>query len=563
MFGVVSALTYTGANIALRAVADRGGFDWAVWVSCVKAVPAALAAWLLVAWRAGRGLPALPPRRLVVPLVVTGLVMQFVGNVSFQWSLSLGGLALTVPLSFASLILTGAVLGRIVLGEPIGARSSAAMAVLMLAIAVLSVGAEGATEALTRDATFWTIAVAVLSATAAGVAYGACGVVIRRTVTARVSLSAALVLLSTAGVVGLGALSLIRSGPAQLLATPADDFAIMIAAGTLNAVAFFAVSAALRHIPVTEVNLLNASQTAMCAIAGVLWFAEPPTVWLYAGVLLTMAGLVLLDNGRRLFDVERLRRETFVRHVEVHRQIGSTNDRALELAAAPQIETPLLVLAETQTGGRGRGANRWWTGPGALTFSLVLDAERLNLPSGRWPKLSLTAGLAVCEALAETVNGAAIGLKWPNDVYLGGRKLCGILVECPSAAAGRIVVGIGINVNNSLATAPSDLRLLATSLFDETLQRHDLNDVLVCVLARLEAELAHLAAADADLSHRWRAYCMLQDLPLSIAGPAERISGICRGIDRDGALLLETAAGITRVFSGVVTRLDPPVYSPV
>ena len=115
LFGVISALAYTGTNLTLRRMANTQSLDWAIWVSCWKGVPAAVVAWVLVAYRARRGLPALPPMALVLPLMATGLFMQFIGNVSFQWALSLGGLALTVPLTFATLIGSGAVLGRVVL----------------------------------------------------------------------------------------------------------------------------------------------------------------------------------------------------------------------------------------------------------------------------------------------------------------------------------------------------------------------------------------------------------------------------------------------------------------
>jgi drug/metabolite transporter, DME family len=559
-FGIVSALAYTGTNVALRAVADGsigGGVDWAAWVSCIKAVPGALAAWVLVAWRAGRGLPALPPRRLVVPLVATGLLMQFGGNLAFQWALSLGGLALTVPLCFATLILSGAVLGRMYLAEGVTPRSAVAMGLLLGAIVVLSVGADEATGAVAASSagpvSFGTIALAVVAAACAGMAYGASGVVIRRMVTGRLSLSATLVLLSTAGAVGLGLMCLVRLGPARLLATPADDLATMFVAGTLNAVAFFAVSASLKYLSVIHANLINASQTALCAAAGVWLFGETLTGWLAAGIVLTMLGLLLLDSRRAGFDLQRLRDAGPVRRVECHRALASTSDRALELAGREVLDTPYLVLAEVQTGGRGRGTNRWWAGPGALTFSLILEAGRLRVPPERWPKLALTAGLAVSDEIGERAPGAPVGIKWPNDVYLAGRKVAGILVEVPSARQGRVVLGIGININNSLAEAPAELQAMATSLLDETGRRSELTDVLVGVLRRLEREFAALASADVDLSERWRASCVLNGRPLTVLSTGDTIAGVCCGIDRDGALVIETSAGPRRVYSGTVT----------
>jgi BirA family biotin operon repressor/biotin-[acetyl-CoA-carboxylase] ligase len=557
-FGIVSALGYTGTNMALRAVADRPDLDWAAWVSCLKALPAAAVAWLLVGWHVAAGRPGLPPRRLVIPLVATGLAMQFGGNLAFQWSLSVAGLALTVPLCFATLILSGALLGRMYLAEGVTPRSAAAMGLLLAAIVLLSAGAEDAAQASgsTEAPVQWTrITLAVVAAAASGVAYGASGVVIRRMVTQRLSLAATLVLLSTAGFVALGAMCLIRMGPRALLATPPGDFGLMLLAGSLNAAAFFAVSAALKYLAVVHVNLLNASQTAMCAAAGVLMFGETLTGWLVAGIGLTIAGLMLLDRKRPAFDVQRIRKQGSVRRVECHAELPSTSDRALELAAREVLDTPCLVLAGIQTGGRGRGANRWWAGPGALTFSLIVEAAELRVPAERWPKLALTAGLAVSETIGELVPGAPIGLKWPNDVFLAGRKVSGILVEVPSSRSGRLVLGIGINVNNSLAGAPDGLRASATSLVDETGRRFDLTDVLVGVLARLDREFAGLAAADVDLSERWRASCMLEGQTLAVTTGEDRVAGVCAGVDRDGALLVDTSTGRRRIYSGTVTLL--------
>ena len=130
-------------------------------------------------------------------------------------------------------------------------------------------------------------------------------------------------------------------------------------------------------------------------------------------------------------DLNRITGSTFVKRVEFHQAIDSTNNRALQVARTAEYESPLLVLAESQTQGRGRGTNLWWAQPGALTFSLLIKTDQAQLPPDRWPQVSLTAGLAVCEAIEEFVGEPAIQLKWPNDVYVRQRKACGILIEMP------------------------------------------------------------------------------------------------------------------------------------
>jgi len=257
-----------------------------------------------------------------------------------------------------------------------------------------------------------------------------------------------------------------------------------------------------------------------------------------------------------MFDLRRIAGETFVRDVEYHPALGSTNDRALELALQPDLATPHLVLAEQQTSGRGRGANVWWSARGALTFSLVLDADSHGLPRASWPQTSLAAGLAVLQALQEFAPGNGWRLKWPNDVFLDGRKASGLLVEVPATASGRLVVGVGVNVNNSLQSAPASLAELATSLIDATGGAHDLTGVLVRVLAHLEQCVALLAHRKSELLDRWRMHCALSGRLVTLRRGGDEAHGLCRGIDDDGGLLLETPAGIRSFQSGVVARFE-------
>ena len=100
-----------------------------------------------------------------------------------------------------------------------------------------------------------------------------------------------------------------------------------------------------------------------------------------------------------MFDLEQLRRHVWLREVEFHDAIESTNVRAAELAAGGVVNCPQLVLAAGQSAGKGRGANRWWSSAGALTFSLLIEPEALGLRSEQWPRTSLCAALAVRDAV--------------------------------------------------------------------------------------------------------------------------------------------------------------------
>jgi len=241
----------------------------------------------------------LPPRSALLPLILTGLLMQYGGNVSFQYSLSVSGLAIAVPLCFSTLITTGAWLGRVLLGDPLTPRTLASVAVLIVAIVFLSDGAEHATAALHGEASSVAVLSGVVAACLAGCSWGASGVIIRRFVTGSLSVPTTLVVLSTTGVVVTGTHSLFATGVERMAATTADQWTSIVAAGVLNAIAFFTVAEALKRMPVTFVNILNTSQNAMCAAAGVLLFSEPLSTPLIVGCSLTMLGLLIVDSGRK------------------------------------------------------------------------------------------------------------------------------------------------------------------------------------------------------------------------------------------------------------------------
>lgn len=258
------------------------------------------------------------------------------------------------------------------------------------------------------------------------------------------------------------------------------------------------------------------------------------------------------EEGKDLFDVQRIEAETFVAEVAYREALPSTNDWALELARESGHRLPLLALAARQTQGRGRGANRWWSAAGALTFSLLLDTRQV-LPAARMlPPLSLVSGLSVCEALASMLPGREVRLKWPNDILLDGGKVCGILVESPASPPDRCVVGIGINVNNSFCTAPDDVRRRAISLADATGASWNLTSVLVAVLRQLELRVADFASDRLRLGTACRPWCALTGRSVTVAAGKQRIEGVCRGIDDDGALVVWTPVDERRLVSGVV-----------
>lgn len=259
-------------------------------------------------------------------------------------------------------------------------------------------------------------------------------------------------------------------------------------------------------------------------------------------------------------DLERLRTVPLLAGLEYHEEIGSTNDYAAWLAGEPDVALPHLVLAARQSAGRGRGGNSWWSGDGALTFSLILDAAALGIAPRRLPTVSLRTGLGVLRGLEPFLPRATWHVKWPNDVYLDHRKVCGILAEVPRP--NRLVVGIGINVNNSFAAAPSDVRGRAVAMSQLAGQPLPLVEVLAAVLGSLAEMLVDgngsypPPQSHAPWLELWPQYCLLTGRKVEIEQGQRRYAGICEGIDADGALLLATPSGPQRLLSGVVASVQ-------
>lgn len=262
-------------------------------------------------------------------------------------------------------------------------------------------------------------------------------------------------------------------------------------------------------------------------------------------------------------DLERLTNDTFLREVDFHEELGSTNDRAMQLAGRADDYFPLLVLTESQSAGRGRGKNTWWSHDGSLTFSVMLATSRAQLPTERWPQVSLTVGLAVCEALESILARGvpiishatlpAVQLKWPNDVYIEGRKICGVLIEAPPNCPGKLLIGIGINVNNSIGEAPEVVQASATALIDLTGRNDTLCDVLIEVLKRLDARLMPNDFWNDEVRAGWRKRCYLTGKRILIDNAARQSSGICQGIDDSGALLVEVDGHVEKHLAGTIT----------
>ena len=292
--GLFSALLYNVTNAFLRSVHNCDPF----WVSAVKALPTALlmAPWL--GWLAWRGEKVIPAPKIICLLILGSVCGQVGGNVPFQWALGEIGLALTVPLTLGGMIVFGAILGPLLLREPLTSRAIVSMVILILAMVVLTFGAEEARLSVSADdqPNFWRLVLGVSAAALSGLAYSILNVLNRYCVGHGATIPGTLLVVSVVGMLSLGGMSLARLGSAELLATKPHDLEMMLLAGLCNAVAFVALTRSLQLTSVFYVNALNATQATMAALTGILLFQEALSPWLVMGVALTILGLMLLTG---------------------------------------------------------------------------------------------------------------------------------------------------------------------------------------------------------------------------------------------------------------------------
>jgi BirA family biotin operon repressor/biotin-[acetyl-CoA-carboxylase] ligase len=224
-------------------------------------------------------------------------------------------------------------------------------------------------------------------------------------------------------------------------------------------------------------------------------------------------------------------------------ECGSTNDEAAALARAGASHGT-IVIAERQTAGRGRDGRTWQSPAGGLYLSAVL---RPALGPADVPPLTLAIGVAACDAARDV--GAHAELKWPNDLYVGDKKLAGILVEAQSHGTRleAVIVGIGVNLATTPELAPDARGATAIGKVDR-------EHFIARLLARLEHWIdRYVAGGVAAIVPAWRDR-MMHDLVLR----AGELVGALAGIDDDGALLVRDDHGrVHRIRSGDVAVLPP------
>lgn len=240
------------------------------------------------------------------------------------------------------------------------------------------------------------------------------------------------------------------------------------------------------------------------------------------------------------------------RRIHYFQETDSTNSDAVRLAGegAPH---GTVVVADRQNKGRGRRGRVWQSPPGkAIYFTILLKPE---FGSGRAAGLTLVMALSAVQAVRDCC-GLEAGIKWPNDLVVNGKKICGILTELHGGEEEKpcVVIGVGINVN--LEQMPEGLTETATSLFMESGIRTDRSELLAGLLERFEENYRiyeeHLSMA--GLLEKYNSCLVNRGRQVRVLDPKGEFEGIAGGINAAGELLVETEDGtVKEVYAGEVS----------
>jgi BirA family biotin operon repressor/biotin-[acetyl-CoA-carboxylase] ligase len=244
---------------------------------------------------------------------------------------------------------------------------------------------------------------------------------------------------------------------------------------------------------------------------------------------------------------------TIGRDIRVFEETTSTNDVADKLGR-DGVKEGVVVLAEKQTKGRGRLGRNWVSLRGkGLWFSVLL---RPPLPPQSATRITIASATAMVRALRAS-TGLACEVKWPNDLLIHGKKLCGILTEMAAELESikHVVLGIGLNVNFDSNDFPPEIRQIATSLKIETGRAFRRCEIAAAILRELDMDYRRILKGDFEsIANEWEAACTTIGHNIEIASGNRVIAGRAESLDSEGALLLRTEHGrLERIIGGDVT----------
>ncbi len=245
-----------------------------------------------------------------------------------------------------------------------------------------------------------------------------------------------------------------------------------------------------------------------------------------------------------------LKTDLIGQRIVYYSSLGSTNE-LLKGLAAQGVPEGTLVIADEQTAGKGRLGRKWLAPPGtSLLLSLLF---RPDLAPNQAQRLTMLCSLAIADAI-EGLTGLPAGLKWPNDIFIRGRKAGGSLTESGTTGGclDYVVVGMGLNVNLDISALP-ELRGMATSLSQELGREVPRLELLWKILAGIEMRYESLRRGESP-HEEWAARLINLGRQVQVTTPQGALAGWVEGVDADGALILRTPDGQRkRILAGDVT----------
>ena len=246
---------------------------------------------------------------------------------------------------------------------------------------------------------------------------------------------------------------------------------------------------------------------------------------------------------------ESLKSKKFGNEILYFEKVDSTNLIAKFLAINGASEGT-IILSDVQLKGKGRSGKKWESPPGGIWFSIILKP---TISPSKAPLITLATGVAVAKTLKKL--GVEAKIKWPNDILINDKKVCGILTEANASHdfVDYVVVGIGIDTNLNLDTLPPLIKERSTTLKNEL--KHDINNVKVIteILSEFEITYEKLQEEKFDeILHEWRNLSQTIGNYVEIKQPLGKIlEGHAVGIDNSGALIIESSNGeLKKIISG-------------
>jgi BirA family transcriptional regulator, biotin operon repressor / biotin---[acetyl-CoA-carboxylase] ligase len=241
-----------------------------------------------------------------------------------------------------------------------------------------------------------------------------------------------------------------------------------------------------------------------------------------------------------------LKTKSFGKDIRLFPEVVSTNTLAME-AASQGAREGTVIIAETQTGGKGRLGRTWISPRGNLYLSVIL---RPQIPTHKAPLITLVGAVAVASAIRKLCSVQA-SIKWPNDILISGKKVAGLLTEM-SAEPDRIrhiALGIGVDVNMELQELPPEVRMNTTTLAAEAGATIDRKLLMQQILRDLEHWYRIFLTSEAEVLKEWEQLNMTINRRVTVSGMGEVFEGMAEGIDHEGRLMVALDDGAIRIVA--------------